>query len=150
MSGAIWAIFTKDSTSLENQTLAVDNGSRKPSVGLLARAEGGIFRTKSAQSVLRTTSRCAWRRSAYTRSPALIACLCPTTGCLRAVPTFDAHNEDMPAHSVQTSRRAGLSYPREERLKSFCLIVLGDVGGLPGCKKPPDDQYDHGPDHGAD
>ena len=24
MSGAIWAIFTKDSTSLENQTLAVD------------------------------------------------------------------------------------------------------------------------------
>ena len=34
MSGAIWAIFTKDSTSLENQTLAVDNGSRKPSVGL--------------------------------------------------------------------------------------------------------------------
>jgi len=34
MSGAIWAIFTKDSTSLENQTLAVDNSSRKPSHGL--------------------------------------------------------------------------------------------------------------------
>lgn len=27
MSGAIWAIFTKDSTSLENKTLAVDDGS---------------------------------------------------------------------------------------------------------------------------
>jgi len=34
MSGAIWAIFTKDSTSLENQTLAVGDGSRKPPDGL--------------------------------------------------------------------------------------------------------------------
>jgi hypothetical protein len=34
MSGAIWAIFTKDSTSLEDQTLAVDDGSQKPSDGL--------------------------------------------------------------------------------------------------------------------
>src|SRR5262245_43650741 len=56
-------------------------------------------------------------RTAYTRSPALIWCLCQTAECPRAGLTFVVRRTDRSAHPFQATRREGSSCPREERLK---------------------------------